>query len=83
MFFKVQYKNGLLRRQKPKRDSTTYIRERESNSIRDHAQQCHFSPRREKEVLSTNLCQGRIKMACNSSPLTATDLEIICFAVRI
>lgn len=47
------------------------------------AQQCHFSLRREKEVLSTNLCRGRIKMACNSSPLTGTDLEIICFAVRM
>lgn len=46
-------------------------------------QQCHFSLRREKEVLSTNLCRGRIKMACNSSPLTVTDLEMICFAVRM
>lgn len=53
------------------------------NSITDCALRCHFPPRREKEELSTNLCRGKIKMACNSSPLTATDLEMICFAVRM
>lgn len=36
-----------------------------------------------KEVLSTNLCRGRIKMACNSGPLTVTDLEMIRLARRM
>lgn len=36
-----------------------------------------------KKTLSTNLCQSRIEMACNSGSLTVTDLEKICFTDRV
>lgn len=87
VFIKIQHRKAeTTQKKKSFKEIQMFLQveQRENNSILSFAQQCHLTAfTRRGKMLSTNLCQSRIEMACNSGSLTVTDLEMICFTDRV